>query len=346
MNLQKRIEFYYIKLIILQAITKILITFLLIVTANVLKAQDIHFSQYFNSPLSLNPAQTGNFDGNWRIVGNTRDQWRALNYPYTTSLASFDRQLFMNRRHFAVGGLLMHDRSGDALLNTNEICLSGAYHRTINNHNLSVGLQVGYVMKTIDQFSLPEDYNPASGQFEPKPNASEHLSYLDVNVGVGWRRKINKYEPEAGLAFFHINHPKESFFDDRSSKTPIRSVLYGSVKTELASDLYVKPGFMLYALRGSRDAMVGSQAGFSMAGNRFNVQDIYGGLYFRATSPSDALMAMLGIKVRNIEVNISYDINVSPLRAYTNNRGAFEISFIYKSISTIIKTFTIPCERI
>ena len=81
MNLQKRIEFYYIKLIILQAITKILITFLLIVTANVLKAQDIHFSQYFNSPLSLNPAQTGNFDGNWRIVGNTRDQWRALNYP-------------------------------------------------------------------------------------------------------------------------------------------------------------------------------------------------------------------------------------------------------------------------
>jgi hypothetical protein len=92
--------------------------------------------------------------------------------------------------------------------------------------------------------------------------------------------------------------------------------------------------------------MVGSQAGFSMAGNRFNVQDIYGGLYFRATSPSDALMAMLGIKVRNIEVNISYDINVSPLRAYTNNRGAFEISFIYKSISTIIKTFTIPCERI
>jgi len=346
MNLQKRIEFYYIKLNILQAKTKILVTFLMIISTFVIKGQDIHFSQYFNSPLSLNPSQTGDFEGNWRIAGNTRDQWRALNYAYTTSLASYDRQLFFGRHHFAVGGYLIHDRSGNALLNTNDVFFSGAYHKTINNHNLSAGIQVGYVMKKVDQFSLPEDYNQATGQFDLKLNPGEHLSYLDVNLGVGWKRKINKYEPEAGLAFFHINHPKESFFNDESSRLPIRSVLYGSVKTELSSTLYVKPGFMLYALRGSRDVMVGSQAGFNIPGNLFNVKEIYGGLYLRTTSPTDALMAMLGVQVRSIQVNISYDINVSPLKSYTNSRGAFEISFIYTSITTIIKTFTIPCERI
>jgi type IX secretion system PorP/SprF family membrane protein len=346
MNLQKRTDFCYIKLIILTAKTKILIGFLVIISAWEVKAQDIHFSQYFNSPLSLNPALTGSFEGKWRAIVNTRDQWRALNYPYTTFMASYDRQLNVQRHHFAVGGGLIHDRSGSALLNANKIFLSGAYHRTINNHNLSGGLQIGYVMKTVEQFSLPEDYNPATGQFEPKPGAAERLSYLDINLGFGWKRKINKYEPEAGLAFFHINHPKESFFNDRSSKSPIRGVLYGAVKTNLSPTLFVKPGFLLYALRGSRDLMVGSQGGFSIPGNMFNVQEIYGGLYFRANSPSDALIAMLGVQVRKFDINISYDINVSPLKAYTNSRGAFEISIIYKSITTIIKTFTIPCERI
>jgi hypothetical protein len=122
--------------------------------------------------------------------------------------------------------------------------------------------------------------------------------------------------------------------------------LNASAKTDLSSNLYVQPGFMLYALRGSRDLMLGSQAGFSVLGNRLNVREIYGGLYFRATDPADALIAMLGVKIQKFAINFSYDVNVSSLKTYTNSRGAFEISIIYTSISTIIKTFTIPCERI
>jgi hypothetical protein len=58
------------------------------------------------------------------------------------------------------------------------------------------------------------------------------------------------------------------------------------------------------------------------------------------------MIALFGVQVSNLDVNISYDFNISPLKTYTNNRGAFEISFIFKSLSTILKTFTIPCERI
>ena len=48
----------------------ILLTFLS--TSFFIKAQDPHFSQFFASPLTLNPAFTGKFDGLFRVAGNYR----------------------------------------------------------------------------------------------------------------------------------------------------------------------------------------------------------------------------------------------------------------------------------
>ncbi len=308
--------------------------------------QDIHFSQYFNSPLNVNPAQTGNFEGDWRAVVNYRDQWSALNLPYRTTMASFDQQLSINHEHLSVGGYLINDRSGNPVLKTNMVFISGAYYKTINNHHLSAGLQIGYVLKKIDQITLNENWVQSKGSFDPNQYPDDMLSYLDMNFGVNWKYRINRFDLEAGFALFHINHPKESFFGDRSSRSPMRSVLDVSAKTDIADGLYVKPGVLLYSLRGARDIMLGSQAGVAVQGNRYNVRDIHGGLYFRATNPADALIAMLGVQVHKFAINFSYDVNVSSLNKYTNSRGAFELSIIYTSISTIIKTFTIPCERI
>ena len=321
-------------------------TFQMFILTNLLMGQDIHFSQYFNSPLNVNPAQTGNFEGDWRAVVNYRDQWSALNLPYRTTMASFDQQLSLNHEHLSVGGYLVNDRSGNPVLKTNKVFISGAYYKTISNHYLSVGLQIGYVLKRIDQYTLNEDWSQVDGAFKAKSYPDDMLSYLDMNFGVNWKHRINRFDLEAGFALFHINHPKESFFGDRSSRSPMRSILDVSAKTDLASGLYVKPGVMLYSLRGARDFMLGSQAGIAIQGNRFNVKDIHGGLYFRATNPADALIAMLGVQVHKFAINFSYDVNVSSLNKYTNSRGAFELSIVYTSISTIVKTFTIPCERI
>ena len=41
-----------------------------------LSAQDIHFSQFGNSPINLNPGLTGAFGGDMRFVANYRNQWR------------------------------------------------------------------------------------------------------------------------------------------------------------------------------------------------------------------------------------------------------------------------------
>jgi hypothetical protein len=39
------------------------------------KAQDPNFSQFFSSPLNINPALTANINADWRAIANFRDQW-------------------------------------------------------------------------------------------------------------------------------------------------------------------------------------------------------------------------------------------------------------------------------
>src|ERR1700748_3292416 len=62
-------------------------------------AQDLHFSQWFNSPLITNPANTGFIpDADYRIGANYRDQWSAvMATPYKTMSIWGDAQVFRDR---------------------------------------------------------------------------------------------------------------------------------------------------------------------------------------------------------------------------------------------------------
>jgi len=46
-------------------------------------AQDPHFSQFFASPLTINPANTGNFSGSLRAALNSRTQLPEFNNAYS-----------------------------------------------------------------------------------------------------------------------------------------------------------------------------------------------------------------------------------------------------------------------
>ncbi len=61
-----------------------------------LQAQDLHFSQFFNSPLVTNPANTGFIpDADYRIGANYRNQWSSvMSVPYKTVSAFGDAQVF------------------------------------------------------------------------------------------------------------------------------------------------------------------------------------------------------------------------------------------------------------
>ncbi len=48
-------------------------------------AQDIHFSQFFETPLLRNPALAGIFTGDIRAQGVFRDQWNSVTNAYKTA---------------------------------------------------------------------------------------------------------------------------------------------------------------------------------------------------------------------------------------------------------------------
>ena len=79
----------------MKKITLLSCLLLLLVTAS--QAQDPGFSQFFASPLTLNPALTGKFNGVLRVAGNYRNQWPDINNAFITTTVSIDGGILRNR---------------------------------------------------------------------------------------------------------------------------------------------------------------------------------------------------------------------------------------------------------
>ena len=56
-------------------------------------AQSYHQSQFYSTPLLVNPAFTGSTGGPYRFAANYRSQWRNEGTPYTTFAASGDAHI-------------------------------------------------------------------------------------------------------------------------------------------------------------------------------------------------------------------------------------------------------------
>ncbi|MFO7658178.1 MAG: PorP/SprF family type IX secretion system membrane protein [Bacteroidales bacterium] len=312
-------------------------------------SQDIHFTLFNNAPLFLNPANTGNFEGNWRITGAYRDQWRAVSDPFTTATISFDMNFFIKGHKIDGGIFIINDNSGSAGLMKNELFLSAAYEKSVGKNIFRAGLQAGYAYHTFGKgnYSYPSGWNREEGRFTGNNNPSEKKGYADINIGALWGTSINKFEPEAGFSLSHINYPNESFYNSDKERLHMRYNIHGRVKANISDNLYFYPS-VVYVTRQSANAMVtGTDIGFSNFGNRSAVKVLSAGIYLRnglQNSP-DAVSITGGATVGRVDISVCYDYNISGLKKASGNQGAFEISFGYRSISTLLNSYSIPCER-
>ena len=187
-------------------------------------AQDLHFSQYFNAPILVNPANTGfNPDNDYRIGANYRNQWGAVGTPFKTMSVWGDAQVFTGKFEngwMGVGGALYRDAAGSGnLLNTSAYA-SVAYHQMLGYSSLlSIGFTGGYISKRIDIAKLSFD-NQWNGQFfdatipSDEPFAFSQTSYADLQAGINYAYfASDKFYLNAGFSAHHINRPRESFFD-------------------------------------------------------------------------------------------------------------------------------------
>ena len=88
----------------------------LILNSAFLISQDIHFSNWQMSPLNLNPANAGMFEGDGRLIFNYRNQWKQV--PVTYNTFSFAADMNLNKSLIkgtkeAMGFIFNTDISGD-----------------------------------------------------------------------------------------------------------------------------------------------------------------------------------------------------------------------------------------
>ncbi len=212
----------------MNTVKKIFLLNIVILIAVSTHAQDLHFSQFFNSPLTTNPANTGFIpDADYRIGINYRNQWSTImSSPYKTMSAWGDAQLFRDKLEngwVGIGGVILSDQAGSGSLKSNKFYASAAYHQMLGNSSLlSAGFNLGYVSKRIDQTNLkfPDQFDgkffdgtrPTDVQF-----TNLNIDYYDMQVGVNYA-----YFPQenvyinAGYSVHHVNKPTESFFGDNT----------------------------------------------------------------------------------------------------------------------------------
>ena len=78
------------------------------------EAQDIHFSQFYMSPLNLNPALTGIMNCNMRVSSNYRNQWSSVLKAdaFKTYNVSYDQKIPVARADYFGLGVTLWGRSG------------------------------------------------------------------------------------------------------------------------------------------------------------------------------------------------------------------------------------------
>ncbi len=330
MNVQKKI------VSLLFSLTGKNILFFCVLNSSIL-AQDIHYSQFNASPQNLNPAQTGLFDGDWRFVGNYRSQWAIIPVPYRTFSIAADTRLKtkLKKDALALGLVINTDKSGDSKFTTTQAFISAAYIKKLNKdstHFISVAVQPGITAKSFSTSELTFDsqfdgdhYNPALSSQENFPTT--RITYFDLGGGLVYLyRKNQRTQVNIGVAGFHLNQPKQSFFNNTAIKLDPKMTISGIVEFPITAKIDVLPT-ILYQKQGKfHETLLGGFGKYYLKPVNGMYTAVSLGAFYRL---KDAFILVANMDYRNFNVGLSYDVNISKLIAATNHRGGFEISVIY-----------------
>lgn len=317
---------------------KFLLLLLLTLCTGLLQAQDPHFSQFYASPLTLNPALTGRFDGTFRLAANYRNQWPTINNAFTTGTASIDMPIMANSipefDTWGVGIIGLSDQSGNKILRNNYVGISTAYSKGLDEdgfHQLSVGFQGVYASKRLDVSLADFEDELTSLGFtgvtsEVFSNQQVNINYFDLNAGILYTGSTDGYNNfYVGVSMYHINKPLESFIGGNYYLQP-RMTFQGGGYTPFGTNKTLHGSFIHQRQAGASETVLGGAVSMNMNGEEERPTEVYAGLWYRW---NDAVIPYIGLEVANFRVGFTYDVNMSTLRTASNSRGGAEISLIY-----------------
>lgn len=304
-----------------------------------LKGQDLHFSQYYRTPLLLNPANTGGNDQDIRLMAIARNQWATVPVSYNSIGVSADMNFpfKINRDKFGLGLQMTADRAGDSKYTTMQGSLSGAYHLTTSGMNymvLSIGGTVNFYQRRYDPYQLTYDNQFNGDYFDPSIPINEQfdrlsLSFIDFGLGLNYQQTImDRHAFSIGGSLQHIASTEQSFLASSQNTLLQRKYnIYLSGEFMVYKNaIGIMPLFFYQYQDKKEELVIGQGISFNLYPKSETRNKIKLGCSYRT---GDAIIPWIQWEYNDFSIQGSYDANTSPLRIATNSYGGMELSIGY-----------------
>jgi type IX secretion system PorP/SprF family membrane protein len=298
-----------------------------------INAQDIHFSQFFETPLYRNPALAGILDGDVRVQTVYRSQWNSVAHAYKTGSVNAEYKMpVANDDYLTVAMQVFYDRAGTTGLSTTHILPALNYHKSLSkdrNMYLSMGFMGGLVQRSIDRSKITTSTSYQGGG-DGETNLIPQYKYFDGSAGVSLNTQLGQNEMNnlvLGVALHHFNHPKNSFFNDHNIVVQPKWVYSADVKLSVNESSFVTI-YNDHVRQGTNSETISGLLYGLKIGPYTETPDcmLQAGAFLRW---NDAVIPTFQIDYRPFTVSLSYDVNISRLSAVSQGRGGYEFSLKY-----------------
>jgi type IX secretion system PorP/SprF family membrane protein len=324
------------------------------VTMMVIKsdAQDPSFSQFFASPLNVNPALTAHINADWRAISNFRDQWLGPASPYATATASYDAKLF--NKHYAGqeegnvagGGLMfMYDRAMGGVVKSSYASADFSYRVKLTKgpviHRIGAGFGTIYGHRRINFSGVDfEEQFTGYGFNTNLPHGESSLSqmkpYFSVSTGLLYSITAERWNVDLGGAMFHVNRPKQTFLKDERQYIPIRYVAHANFEAYISDNAVVNINTIYQHQLKAQYYSFGAALGYFLPSNP-DMMLSAGAWYWS----KNAVIPYFGFAYKDFQLGLSYDATISKLNDAANKPNTYELSLILRGRNK--PSYVIPC---
>ncbi len=316
-------------------ITGNILVFLLLFTR--IFSQDLHYSQFYNSPQNFNPARTGVFNGDHRFIASMRDQWRFVPVPWFTLSAAYDRRFALgrNEKHFLGGGAIFnYDKQGDSKLQLASLNASVSYNYILHpKHIVGAGLLLGIASRGFSDSDLTWVKQWNGDSFQGSLGSGENfdaqrISFLENAVGLNYRfQQSSRTYFDVGGSVFHLINPSANYYNADNTKLP-RHFAYniiGNIRLVDKLDIQIHG---LQQMQGKyEETVVGGLFKYYLNNKPGKVFHIHAGLGYRT---SKSFIPTLALQYNEIYASFSFDVDNNEFnRLLNSNKGGPEVHVRY-----------------
>jgi type IX secretion system PorP/SprF family membrane protein len=309
--------------------------------AGICQAQDPHFSQYYASQQTINPASVGLFAGDMRVSGLFRQQWPQYGTPFVTGTFAFEIKPKgyrdgENINRLAFGGLVVFDKTPDEVLTGNYVYGTVAYHKALDeegHHKIGLGFMGGYNQKMLDASKLTfgsgytGDPNNPFGGSSGENFAGNRSSSFDLHSGLMYSYETDDKMIYAGGSVYHLIGPKEFFTKGQTllDHVPRRINASAGFNTVNGNGIRFAGSALFMTQQKVNEIMAGATVGFP-----FSEENgvLYTGVWYRV---DEAIIPTINLQWKTMNLGFSYDAFLSSKKTLTKPKS-IEFSLAYRLI--------------